>query len=219
MALIKCVECGNYVSDKATCCPKCGREVNPVSYDKYEKRSSICKECGQEMDAATGICLNCGFDSARVEQKKRKAKKKIGLIVSLVTAVVILASGIMFAQKANKGNSYILAACKELVDEENGFPDVTNIYYSEKIAEDSTIDYIYRVYIEYRGSWGTESVIYIVDKKGNTYFITAYMDENLSCYLTIAKNEINGFEGLFEPSGDWEKLSLSEVEKYEKKLK
>lgn len=78
---------------------------------------------------------------------------------------------------------------------------------------------IYRVYIEYRGSWGTETVIYMVDKNENTYFITAYMDEKLSCYLTIAEYEINGLEGLFEPSGDWEKLSLSEIEKYEKKLK
>lgn len=77
---------------------------------------------------------------------------------------------------------------------------------------------IYRVFIEYRGSWGTEAVIYIVDKKGNTYFITAYMDKKLSSYLTLAEFEINGLEGLFEPSGDWEKLSLSEVEKYEKKL-
>lgn len=218
MALIKCVECGNDVSDKATRCPKCGKEVNPVSDDKNEKKSNICKECGQEMDAATGICLNCGFDPARVEQKKRKAKKKIGLIVSLITAVVVLALGIMFAKNVKKDNSYILAACKELADEENGFPDVKNIYYSEKPAENSTIDYIYRVFIEYRGSWGTEAVIYIVDKKGNTYFITAYMDKKLSSYLTLAEFEINGLEGLFEPSGDWEKLSLSEVEKYEKKL-
>ncbi len=178
-----------------------------------------CVECGQEMDAATGICSNCGFDPARVKQKKRKARKKIGLIVSLITVVVILALGIMFVQKANKGNSYILAACKELADEENGLPGVKNIYYSEKTAEDSTIDYIYRVYIEYRGSWGTETVIYMVDKNENTYFITAYMDEKLSCYLTIAEYEINGLEGLFEPSGDWEKLSSSEIEKYEKKLK
>lgn len=218
MALIKCVECGNDVSDQATHCPKCGKEVNPVCHDKNEKKSNICKECGQEIDAATGICLNCGFDLARVEQKKRKTKKKIGLIVSLIIVVVILALGIMFAQNANKGNSYILAACKELADEENGFPDVKNIYYSEKTAEDSTIDYTYRVYIEYKGSWGTEAVIYIVDKKGNTYFITAYMDEKLSCHLKVAEFEINGLEGLFEPSGDWEKLSSSEIEEYEKKL-
>lgn len=77
---------------------------------------------------------------------------------------------------------------------------------------------IYRIYIEYRGSWGTEKVMYIVDKKGNTYFITAYIDEKLSCYLTIAEFEINGLEGFFGPGGDWEKLSSSEVEKYAKKL-
>lgn len=65
-----------------------------------------CVECGQEMDAATGICSNCGFDPARVEQNKRKARKKIGLIVSLITVVVILALGIMFVQKANKGKPF-----------------------------------------------------------------------------------------------------------------
>jgi cytochrome c biogenesis protein CcdA len=32
MALIKCAECGNEVSDKARACPRCGAPVNPA-YD------------------------------------------------------------------------------------------------------------------------------------------------------------------------------------------
>lgn len=218
MALIKCVECGNDVSDKAAYCPKCGKEVNPISDNKIETPNNVCKECGQEVDLTTGICLNCGFDALKVEQKKRKSKKKIGIVIGSVIAVAVLVLGIIFFINANKDNSYILAACEELADEENGLPDIEDIYISEAIADGKTIDYVYRVYIEYEGLWGTEAVLYIVDDKGNTYFATAYGEETLVNYLTLAEFEVNGIPGYFEPSDEWEELSSSEVRKFEKKF-
>lgn len=218
MALIKCVECGNDVSDKAAYCPKCGKAVNSISENKGEKTNNLCKECGQEIDLVTGICLNCGFDLKKVEKKKRDSKKKISIMIGLIIAVVVLVLGIMFVIDANKGNSYILAACEELADEENGLPDIEAIYVSETVAEGKTIDYVYRIYIEYEGRWGTEAVLYIVDDKGNTYFATAYGDDKLANYLSLAKYEVNGIEGFFEPSDEWEELSSPEVKKFEKKL-
>lgn len=218
MALIKCVECGNDVSDKAAYCPKCGKAVNSISENKGEKTNNLCKECGQEIDLVTGICLNCGFDLKKVEKKKRDSKKKISIMIGLIIAVVVLVLGIMFVIDANKGNSYILAACEELADEENGLPDIEAIYVSETVAEGKTIDYVYRIYIEYEGCWGTEAVLYIVDDKGNTYFATAYGDDKLANYLSLAKYEVNGIEGFFEPSDEWEELSSPEVKKFEKKL-
>lgn len=218
MALIKCVECGNDVSDKAAYCPKCGKAVNSISENKGEKTNNVCKECGQEIDLVTGICLNCGFDLKKVEKKKRDSKKKISIMIGLIIAVVVLVLGIMFVIDANKGNSYILAACEELADEENGLPDIEAIYVSETVAEGKTIDYVYRIYIEYEGRWGTEAVLYIVDDKENTYFATAYGDDKLANYLSLAEFEVNGIEGFFEPSDEWEELSSSEVKKFEKKL-
>lgn len=37
-------------------------------------------------------------------------------------------------------------------------------------------------------------------------------------YLTIAEFEVNGIEGFFEPSDNWEELSSSEVRDIEKKF-
>ena len=51
MAIIKCSECGQYISDKATTCPKCGCPI--------EKESSCC-ECGSKLNPNDRICPNCG---------------------------------------------------------------------------------------------------------------------------------------------------------------
>lgn len=218
MALIKCVECGNDVSDKAAYCPKCGKEVKPISDNKSEVANNVCKECGQEIDVATGVCLNCGYDSAKVEQKKKESKRKIGIVIGSIITVALVVLGICLLVNANKGNTYILAACEELANEENGLPDIEEIYISEAVADGKTIDYVYRVYIEYESIWGTESVLYIVDDKGKSYFATAYGEEKLANYLTMAEFEVKGIPGYFEPSDEWEELSSSEVRKFEKKF-
>lgn len=131
---------------------------------------------------------------------------------------MVLVLGLVFVIKANKGNSYILDACEKLSDAENGLPDIEEIYISETVAEDKTIDYVYRVYIEYEGRLGTEAVLYIVDDKGNTYLATAYGDDKLANYLKMAEFEVNGIEGFFEPSDEWKELSSSEVKKFEEKF-
>ena len=47
MALIKCKQCGNLISDKATRCPKCGnvviKERPSVSYDEEDQKSGFMK--------------------------------------------------------------------------------------------------------------------------------------------------------------------------------
>ena len=96
--------------------------------------------------------------------------------------------------------------------------NIEEIYISEAVADGKTIDYVYRVYIEYESIWGTESVLYIVDDKGKSYFATAYGEEKLANYLTMAEFEVKGIPGYFEPSDEWEELSSSEVRKFEKKF-
>ncbi len=51
MALIKCEECGQMVSDKAEACPHCGCPV---------ERPLVCPECGQVVEDNHSYCKNCG---------------------------------------------------------------------------------------------------------------------------------------------------------------
>ena len=51
MALIKCEECGQMVSDKASACPHCGCPV---------KVQMVCPECGEAVTEGDSYCLKCG---------------------------------------------------------------------------------------------------------------------------------------------------------------
>ena len=51
MALIKCEECGQMVSDKASACPHCGCPV---------KVPMVCPECGEAVTEGDSYCLKCG---------------------------------------------------------------------------------------------------------------------------------------------------------------
>lgn len=51
MALIKCEECGNMISDKATSCPNCGVPVT---------RKIKCQDCGTEFREGLMSCPTCG---------------------------------------------------------------------------------------------------------------------------------------------------------------
>ena len=51
MALIKCTECGQDISDKAKKCPQCGAPV---------ERMVSCSECGTQMRGNVKTCPNCG---------------------------------------------------------------------------------------------------------------------------------------------------------------
>ena len=51
MALIKCNECGQMVSDKASNCPKCGAPIDhPIK----------CEECGETVPSLSVNCPKCG---------------------------------------------------------------------------------------------------------------------------------------------------------------
>ena len=80
MALIKCPNCGEEISDKAVKCPKCGAEF-PV-----EKPQKVCKECGEILSDDETVCHKCGCP---VEEKKEVvvANKKISLSKIIIAVV------------------------------------------------------------------------------------------------------------------------------------
>lgn len=51
MALIKCNECGQTVSDKASNCPQCGAPI---------EASIKCEECGETISSIFVSCPKCG---------------------------------------------------------------------------------------------------------------------------------------------------------------
>lgn len=213
MALIKCPECGKEVSDKATACPNCGVEIAPA-----EVKAIICPECGSEINPAQNICKNCGYDPIKIAKGKSRKKKKMIAIVLCILVVIAIIVGVVTLKSAYKETSYVVEACKELSNEKNGLPSIKAIYTSEDKGDDSTIDYVYRVYIEYMSESGTNKVLYIVDKKGETFYITPTSDETLSCYLSVVDMQIFGISDIIGPYGNWDKMSASDIAKIKDKV-
>lgn len=214
MALIKCPECGNEVSDKAAVCPNCGVEIAPA-----EVKAIICPECGSEINPAQNICKNCGYDPIKIAKGKSRKKKKIITIVLCAMVLIAIIAGVVALINANKETSYVVEACKELSNEKNGLPSIKAIYTSDEVDDgDSTIDYVYRVYIEYFSGLGTKKVMYIVDKRDETHYITQYSKEKYTSFLAVAEMQIFGVSGFWEPSGNWDKMSASDIAKIKDKV-
>ena len=220
MALIKCVECGNDVSDKATACPKCGMPIQIEKPKDNNEAERICVECGNIIDLTTGICTNCGYMPENVNDHKRAKKKRIAIIVSCIVVIALLVLIIARVIYVKKGNAYVMSACKELANEEGRLPNIKEIYISDDINDgSSTIDYVYRIYIEYESGWETERVMYVVDDNDESYFITEYSNKKLANHIGIAELQIYGLEGWsFKSSAYWKELSSAAVKKIESKF-
>ena len=68
MALIKCLDCGGKVSDRATLCPHCGCPVKDSL-----PQTKTCPECGQEVDVSERKCPNCAFPFSRIKGADKSA--------------------------------------------------------------------------------------------------------------------------------------------------
>lgn len=99
MAMIKCPECGQEISDKAKKCVHCGKiliEDKPAT--------KVCSDCGKEnpIDATECVYCGCPFDEettaetpvqTTIAEKPKKNLKKI--IIPVVAAVVVIAVGLI----------------------------------------------------------------------------------------------------------------------------
>ena len=66
MALIKCTECGEMISDKATVCPHCGAPI---------EKMTKCEDCGAEYSADAEMCPNCGCPNPSKESQKQSSEQ------------------------------------------------------------------------------------------------------------------------------------------------
>lgn len=83
MALVKCVDCGNLVSERASACVKCGCPIEFILKGKER-----CHGCGRLVNSNDTVCLNCGYPimnrkNVTVPPKRGEAaqitKKDVGL--------------------------------------------------------------------------------------------------------------------------------------------
>lgn len=215
MALVNCENCGSEVSDKAKVCPKCGKNI---------KRDFVpiltCPECGKEIETTETHCGNCGY---KLKQGNEAKKKKISIIGFMAMLILLVICVVVVANK--KGDNYVLDACEEIqknLSNPNSL-SLQEVYISDEMSTDTTIDYVYRVYVVYKYTNSYDSkkegtALYVVDDNGKTYFIEDSSSEQLYAYKSIAEMEIFGLSGWFEPSDNWTELKSSEIEKIEKKI-
>lgn len=100
MALIKCEECGNQISDKAQACPKCG-----APNTSQQKTRTNCQNCGNEIGSKALSCPKCGVprkDAPKGTPPKTAQTKNsygpaiwsvMGVLVVLVIWLVIASAG------------------------------------------------------------------------------------------------------------------------------
>lgn len=83
MALIKCIECGNLISNEAEKCPHCG-----ISFDSCFK----CPECGYFIVYGDSKCSNCGCPIVYKSNNTKpvaNTKNTITGIVFIFTAFIL----------------------------------------------------------------------------------------------------------------------------------
>jgi len=71
MALIKCNECGQMVSDKASTCPKCGAPIEPPIK---------CEECGEIVSSLSVSCPKCGAPIRESQSNQQSSSSVLKLI-------------------------------------------------------------------------------------------------------------------------------------------
>lgn len=121
MALIKCPDCGNEISEFAEKCPHCGYIVK----DRIKK----CDECGNSYDKLLSSCPKCGFpnkdfksqtlEDDNVKDFKSKNKKSHkGLIICLII-ILVLAIGLtsILIYYKNYAKNYSLYSEEHTIDE------------------------------------------------------------------------------------------------------
>lgn len=72
MVLVKCLECGHNISDKAKMCPNCGIALG-------NKKSLLCPECGSLYIEDDNLCKMCGFPLNNNIKESTQEQKKFNI--------------------------------------------------------------------------------------------------------------------------------------------
>ncbi len=100
MALIKCYNCGNFISDKAGQCPKCGASMTGVSQQQSPQQGAVSEQTilvGKPAIAAgqtNRVSTSGNWGSSPTPNTQKKSNK--GIIIGLSAALFLLLAGLVF---------------------------------------------------------------------------------------------------------------------------
>ena len=117
MAMVKCPNCGEMISDRAKECVHCGYKLNNFTVQ--------CPDCGTYVSEDLDVCPKCGCPlHERQPDKKRKKKSPLKTILVVLLCLVIGAFSFLFIQY-NKYSSYYNKV-NEIHDVRNASVDALN---------------------------------------------------------------------------------------------
>ena len=84
MAMIKCPECGQEISDKAKKCVHCGKVLI-----EDKPATKVCSDCGKENPIDATECVHCGcpFEEEKKDRKWKNGISVAGIVVPIVVTV------------------------------------------------------------------------------------------------------------------------------------
>lgn len=109
MALVKCIECGNSVSDKANSCPKCGCPIADVQYNNYKinpAAETTCPHCKTLIDNSARVCKGCGAVKGYLYSRTSGVQGIFTVLAGLIGALLLtfaLITDRSFMQKDGSG--------------------------------------------------------------------------------------------------------------------
>ena len=111
MALIKCEECGQMISDKASACPHCGCPF---------KGQMVCPECGEAVEEGDSYCLKCGCplnhnSQPQVQEQadygwdddEKKPNNALKWLLGVLAALIVLGGAALYAWQSGMFNKAV----------------------------------------------------------------------------------------------------------------
>ena len=106
MAIIKCPECGQDISDKAKKCIHCGKVFVEEGIGKV---FVVCAECGAELAETDEYCPNCGCPVSKNNPVQKKSKRTPVIIITIVGVIIVFSiiGFLVIKMNANPVQKYI----------------------------------------------------------------------------------------------------------------
>ena len=225
MAMIKCPECGQDISDKSKKCIHCGKVLVEENVPK-----KFCSECGNEVEISTTECPYCGYpledDERDVKRQKSKKVKKIIIPIAILSILAIVCIVVLSFVKSSLNEDEQLAyqnavELKEMMRNPDSFKLYDEFFILKHHDDDGKVDYAYTIF-KYGGAngYGAITTDEAIFRDGE--YIMDYADEpdeDDSDYMKQLEAKAN--LAMYVLSGDdnetWEKVDI-DVEKIKKKM-
>lgn len=221
MAMIKCPECGQEISDKAKKCIHCGNV-----FVEEKPKTKICPECGKENPIDAEECTQCGcpFEGNEKNIPGKIKKYSIPILAFIIVAIIAFFAINFLGGRLNEDEKLAYQNAKQMKDmmkDPDSFKLYDEMFLIKRYDDEGNIDYTYTVF-KYGGTNGygaltTDEAIFKDDD-----FVMNYADEpdeddsNYGEQLLVKLD----LELFLITSGDddkWERVDI-DIDKIKKKM-